>query len=105
MRLLYITFPNRDMARKTAHALVNEKLVACVNILNNITSIYSWQGEIQEEQEVLMIAKTSDAMTGAVIQRTKELHSYDCPCVISVKIDDGNKDFLKWVETSVKLPY
>jgi len=103
--LIYITVSNIDEARKIARILVEEKLVACANIINNVTSIYWWEEKLQEDQEVSIIAKTVKKLVDTVIKRVKQTHSYQCPCVVSVKIDDGNKDFLKWVASSVKLHY
>lgn len=105
MQIIYITFPSEDEAVKLSNTLVAEELVACANIFSPITSIYKWEGEVKNDKEVVVIAKTVDKLVDKVVDRIKGLHSYDCPCVISIKIDGGNKDFLKWVENSVKLPY
>ncbi|MCE3233270.1 MAG: hypothetical protein K0R98_1527 [Rickettsiaceae bacterium] len=105
MRVIYITHGSKIEALQLSTALVNENLVACANIIENMTSIYKWDGQIKQEAEAIIIAKTSDNLVASVIKRAKELHSYDCPAILSIKVDDGNKDFLKWVETSVKLPY
>jgi periplasmic divalent cation tolerance protein len=105
MHIIYITSASKEEALKISHALVGEGLVACTNIFENMTSVYKWEGQVREETEIVVIAKIADEMVEQVIDRTKQLHSYDCPCIIAIKIDNGSKDFLKWVETSTKLHY
>jgi periplasmic divalent cation tolerance protein len=105
MHIIYVTFPSKTEALNLSHTLIAEQLAACTNIYDNMTSVYQWEGQIREDAEVVVIAKTSDNLVETVINRVKELHSYDNPCIIAIKIDSGSKDFLKWVETSAKLPY
>jgi periplasmic divalent cation tolerance protein len=105
MHIVYITLSSKSEALQVSYTLVNEELVACTNIIDNMTSIYKWEGAVREDAEIVVIAKTRSELVETVIKRVKELHSYDCPCIISIKIDNGDKDFLKWVETSTKVPY
>ncbi len=98
---VYITTGDEDEARKIGRALVTERLAACVNILP-IKSIYRWQENIEEEGEVVMFVKTRDELTDRVIERVKELHSYEVPCIVSFPIAKGNPDYLKWIEESTK---
>ena len=99
--LVYITTKDDDEARKIGKALVEEKLVACVNI-HPTNSIYWWKGKIQEENEVAVLAKTKASLVDKIISRVKELHSYEVPCVISFPIEKGNPDYLQWIEESTK---
>ena len=99
--IVYITTEDEDEARKIGKALVEEKLVACVNI-HPVNSIYRWEGEIQEESEIAMFVKTKADLVGEVINRVKELHSYQVPCVVSLPIEKGNPDYLQWIEESMK---
>jgi periplasmic divalent cation tolerance protein len=105
MHLIYITFPHRQEAVKVANILVKANLVACANIYENITSIYKWEGEIEQTQEVTMICKTPDSAVDNVIQEVKQHHPYALPCIIAIKIEKGNEDFLKWVENCNKVAY
>ena len=98
-RSIYITTKDEDEARKIGRTLVEEKLAACVNILP-IKSIYRWEGEIEEEGETAMLVKTRAELADKVIERVKELHSYEVPCIVSLSIDKGNPDYLKWIEES-----
>jgi periplasmic divalent cation tolerance protein len=98
INLIYITAGDIEKAGVIGKVLVSERLAACVNIIDNIRSMYWWQGEIQDEREVIVIAKTKESLVPEVIEKVKSIHSYDCPCVVSLPIVDGNKEFLEWVE-------
>jgi periplasmic divalent cation tolerance protein len=102
INFIYITAGNRDEARVIGKALVSERLAACVNIIDNINSMYWWQGEIQDDREVILIAKTKKSLIPELIEKVKTIHSYDCPCVVSLPIVDGNKEFLEWVAEETK---
>lgn len=103
MHLIYITFPNKDEAIKVAHEIIKEKLAACANIYANVTSIYEWQGKVRQNEEVTLICKTSDDNVDEIIRSVKRLHSYDCPCIVAIKVEKGNEDFLKWVDNCSKV--
>lgn len=96
--LIYVTAGSRDEAVMLARSLVEARLVACANIIDGATSIYWWEGAVQEEREALLVAKTVSSNTDAVIAKVKELHSYSCPCVVAVPIAAGNPAYLEWIE-------
>jgi periplasmic divalent cation tolerance protein len=96
-RLIYVTASSLEEGKSIGRRLVEERLVACVNILPHMSSIYRWQGKVEEAEEVVMIAKTTEQLVERTIQRAKELHSYECPCVVAVPIVAGNPDFLTWI--------
>lgn len=96
--VVYITAPNEDEAGRIARTLVEERLAGCVNILREIRSIYSWQGRIEDESEVLMILKTRKSLFETLKERVKELHSYSVPEIIALPVIDGSEDYLKWLE-------
>ena len=96
--IIYSTTGDEKEARKIARKLVEEKLVACVNILPKIESIYRWQGNIEEDSECILLAKTTDKNIERTIQRIKEIHSYDVPDIVTIPITSGLKDYLNWVE-------
>jgi len=96
-RLIYITTDGTAEARMIGHALVEARLAACANILDPMTSVYWWDGKVQEGQETVLIAKTTAALVDTLTERVRDLHSYDCPCIVSVLIDGGNTAFLEWV--------
>ncbi len=95
--LVYVTAKDRGRALTIARALVAERLVACANVIDGAVSVYRWEGKVQEESEAIMVAKTIAAKMPQVIARVKELHGYDCPCVVSLPIADGNPAFLDWI--------
>ena len=96
---IYITTGDEDEARRIGRTLVEERLAACVNILP-IKSIYRWEDDVEEEDETVMFVKTRAELADKVIERVKELHSYEVPCIVSLPIAKGNPDYLKWVEES-----
>ena len=96
--MIYITAPGMEEAEKISRALLEEKLVACVNILDGMKSMYWWQGKIESASEVVLIAKTRESLVDRAIEKVKSLHSYDCPCIVSLPIQKGNKDFLEWLD-------
>ena len=95
--IIYITAGNMDEARTIGKDLVSNRLAACVNIIDNINSMYWWEGKIQDDREVIVIAKSRESLVPNLIERVKSLHSYSCPCVVSLPILDGNKAFLDWI--------
>jgi len=96
--LIYATTASRDEALAIARELVESRLAACANVLAGTTSVYHWQGEVCEEGEVSLILKTRDDLVDRVVEKVRELHSYDCPCVVSLPISGGNEAFLQWIE-------
>jgi periplasmic divalent cation tolerance protein len=98
---VYITTKDEEEARAIGKALVEEKLAACINI-HPIKSIFWWEGEIVEESEAAMFVKTKAELVDEVFRRTKELHSYEVPCIVSLPIEKGYPDYLKWIGQSTK---
>ncbi|HSR87525.1 MAG TPA: divalent-cation tolerance protein CutA [Pontiella sp.] len=94
---VYVTARDEAEAKKIARAVVDERLAACANVLGRIDAVYRWQGSVCEENEVALILKTSARRTSELIDRIKELHSYECPCVVCLPIADGNRDYLTWI--------
>ncbi len=94
---VYITAANSTEAVHIGEALVKKKLAACVNIIPNIHSIYEWQGEIQKDQECILIAKSQKKIFAQLKAEVLTLHSYSCPCIVLLPLEDGHTDFLEWV--------
>jgi periplasmic divalent cation tolerance protein len=95
--MVYVTTGSRAEAAKIGRTIVKERLAACANVVPEIASFYWWEGTVQEDSEASLILKTRRELTENVISRVKELHSYDCPCVVSFPIAGGNIDFLNWI--------
>lgn len=102
-RLVYITTDGADEARKIGRALVEARLAACANILDPMTSIFRWEGEVQEGVETVLIAKTTADRVEALTERVLSLHSYDCPCVAVLPVEGGNPAFLDWIAAETEI--
>ncbi len=102
LNLIYMTAGSREEARKIGKELVISRLAACVNIWDNMNSFYMWQGKVQDDTEVVMIAKTAENRVPALVEKVKSLHSYECPCIVSIPISGGNQTFLDWIAEEVK---
>ncbi|PYV97098.1 MAG: divalent-cation tolerance protein CutA [Acidobacteria bacterium] len=101
-RLVLSTAGSHDEAQQIAHALVEKKLAACVNIVPQIESIYRWKANVEQAQEWLLLIKTTAAAFANVSDAIKELHSYDLPECICLAIEDGSASYLKWITDSVQ---
>lgn len=95
---VYITAPDREKALALGRRLVEERLAACANVWDGMTSVYRWQGAIEEAREAVLIIKTRSELVDAVTARVRELHEYDCPCVAAWPIAAGNPPYLQWIE-------
>lgn len=102
VHLIYMTAGNKEEAKTIGKELVTSGLAACVNIVDNMTSMYMWENELQVDNETILIAKTEETRVPALIEKVKSLHSYDCPCVLSLPVSDGNQAFLNWIAAEVK---
>ncbi len=94
--VVYITCESRKQARKITKNLMKEHLIACANMMP-IESMFWWKGEIQKEEEYLLIAKAREEDFERLKIRAKELHSYQVPCIVSVPLLDANEDYLSWI--------
>lgn len=99
---VYITASSMEEAEIIGRNLVSRKLAACVNIIDNMKSIYHWEGKIENGDEVVLIAKTKEALVDELSENVKALHSYKCPCIVSMPISGGNPDFLNWIRNETK---
>ncbi len=102
--LIYITAGSMEEARQIGSDLVANRLAACVNIIDGMTSMFRWEGGVQDEKEVIVIAKTRESLVENLVKRVKDIHSYECPCILSFSVADGNPAFLDWIgeETRVR---
>lgn len=96
--VVFITASSEEEAAIISHGLVEARLAGCVNIVRGVRSIYIWQGKMEDESEVLMIAKTRRELFGPLLKRVKELHGYTVPEVIAVPIIEGSEDYLNWLK-------
>jgi len=102
-KLFYMTCKNKVEANKIAYALVKKDLVACANIIPNIKSYFKWNNKkINALKESILIGKTVKNNINKIILYVKKISSYDCPCIVFVDIENGNKEFLSWIKSSTK---
>lgn len=100
--MAYITAPSMEVAESLAEALVSERLAACVNLVSSVNSIYTWQGQTENEAEILMIAKTTQLVfEEKLIARVETLHPYDVPEIIAVPLMGGSPAYLNWISEMV----
>ena len=101
IRLVYVTTGSEDEAATIARKGVDERLAACANIIGGIRSIYRWKGKIEDDKEILLIAKTPAGGQNRLVRRIHELHSYEVPDIISLPIVTGHEPYLEWVGANV----
>ncbi|HEY3920257.1 MAG TPA: divalent-cation tolerance protein CutA [Stellaceae bacterium] len=94
---VYVTAADAAEAKTIGRQLVEERLAACANILPGATSIFRWEGKLEEADEAVLILKTTEQKLETLIARVKALHPYDCPCIEALPVVEGNRDFLEWV--------
>jgi periplasmic divalent cation tolerance protein len=97
---IYMTAGSMEEARSIAHTLVEERLAACVNVIDGMRSVYRWQDKVEEASEVVMIAKTSAGGFDALAARVRDLHSYDTPCIVALPLTDGDPGYLDWIRAN-----
>lgn len=100
--LVYMTAGSAEEAHRIGAVLVAERLAACANVIDGMTSIYRWDGEVRNDREAVLIAKTRGALVDALTARVKALHSYSCPCVVALPIAGGNAAFLDWIASETE---
>lgn len=103
-RIIYVTTSSRQEAEKIARILLEDRAVACANILEKMQSLYRWEGKVQSATESVLILKTASDRVEYVIGRVKELHSYDVPCALSIPIERGNEAFISWIIDETRPP-
>jgi len=101
IQFIYVTVKDMAEAEKIGRILVTEKLVACANLIPHITSIYLWKNALNVDQEVLLFLKTKSSLVEEVVARTKALHSYEVPCIVTYEAKNGNSDYLEWIRNSL----
>lgn len=95
--VLYCTVPNLEVGSSVARVLVQEGLVACVNLIPGLQSIYRWKGEICEDSEVMLMMKTVRSRTEEIAKRVKSLHPYETPELVALPVRGGLEGYLAWV--------
>ncbi|SME89883.1 divalent-cation tolerance protein CutA [Desulfovibrio gilichinskyi] len=97
--LIYITASDAEEARKIGCELLTRHFVACVNVIDKMESMYWWEGRLESSTEAILLVKTVPSLVGKVTETVKNMHSYDCPCIVAVESKEGNSEFFEWVES------
>lgn len=100
--IVLVTCAQKKEAQRIAEALVEKRLAACVNIIDKISSIFYWQGKIDSAKELLLVVKTKKTKLPKIIKLVKSLHSYNVPEIIAVPVISGDKNYLKWINDSIR---
>ena len=102
--LIYVTFSNKHEAVDVAKVLLEERLIACANINDKVTSFYRWQGELEETHETVLIAKTTSLLVKAAVSKIESMHSFQTPCILAIPVERASAAFAEWVaqETAKK---
>ena len=101
-QIVLCTCASQEQAERIADALVASRLAACVNILGGVRSIYRWQGKVESSAEVLLLIKTSAALTPQVQATISQLHSYETPEFLVLPVSGGSPAYLDWMTASLQ---
>jgi periplasmic divalent cation tolerance protein len=101
-QIVLCTVPDDAVAKRIASALVEERLAACVNIVQGVTSVYRWQGAVETAAELLLIIKTNAAVYPRLQDRLRTLHPYELPEIIAVSPAGGLPDYFAWITTALE---
>ena len=100
--IVFMTASNREEAVKIVRTLLEERLIACGNIMDPVSSFFWWKGKIEEEKEVLVIMKSHETLFKKLSKRVTELHSYDIPEILALPIVDGSASYLDWIKVCLE---
>ena len=100
---VYITCKNSEEALAIGKAIVQEQLAACANVLPQMKSIYMWEGELQMEEEAVLVLKSHAALFQELASHVKALHSYTTPAILSLPIVDGDQDYIEWMAGEMRV--
>lgn len=100
--IVLVTAPRIKEARDIAAALIKKKLVACVNIVEGVESLFRWQGKVDKAKEALLVIKSRKDKLPKIIKLVKSMHSYDLPEIIALPIIGGEEKYLRWIDESLR---
>ena len=102
--VVFCTVGNLESAESIAKALVESKLAACVNIIKNLTSVYTWENKLCQEDEILLVIKTRENLFEELKAKIIELHEYSLPEIIFLPVTNGHEPYINWVMNECKTP-
>ena len=98
--IVIMTTPNKSKAEKIIRKLLEEHLIACANVLDSVCSFFWWKQKIEQENEALVVMKSSKKLFKKIVQRIQELHCYDVPEILALPILDGSEAYLDWMKNT-----
>jgi len=101
--IVLVTASGVDEAQRIANALLERRLAACVNIIPGVRSLFWWEGRVDEAEEVLMLIKSRIDLLEGLMETVKKLHSYQVPEIVAITIHGGSKDYLKWLDSTLRM--
>jgi periplasmic divalent cation tolerance protein len=101
--IVLVTVSSGEEAKRISDILLGRKVIACVNIVQDVTSLYWWKGKLEQSKELLLLMKSRGELLDEIVQLVKENHSYEVPEIVAVPIVGGNADYLRWIEESVEI--
>jgi periplasmic divalent cation tolerance protein len=102
--LVFITASSREEAHAIGKTLIQEKLAACAGLIPGIESLYVWEGRFCDERECLLLLKSREDLVDSLILRVKALHSYKVPEILTVRVEKGNPEYIRWIDQSLGFP-
>ena len=100
--IVFCTTPSHEVSNQIAEKCIKKKIAACCNIIPGVKSIYEWEGKVEKSEEQLIIIKSTEDNFKAIENTINTIHPYDVPEIISVKINNGNELYLKWINQSIR---
>ncbi|TET24839.1 MAG: divalent-cation tolerance protein CutA [Candidatus Bathyarchaeum sp.] len=100
--IVLITASTKEETVRIVRTLLEERLIACANIMDPVSSFFWWQGKIEEEKEVLVIMKSHETLFKKLSKRVMELHSYDTPEILALPIVNGSPSYLDWMKACLE---
>lgn len=99
--VVFVTVSSTREGKRIAETLVRERLAACINVLRGLTSHYWWKGRVETSREELLMIKTRRSRFSALAKRVRALHSYTVPEIIALPVVSGQRDYLRWIDSSL----
>lgn len=100
--VVFVTAGSKKEAQKIAAGLIKQKIAACVNIVDKVDSLFSWEGKTQKAKESLLIIKSRKEKMARLIKLVKSLHSYTVPEIIALPVIAGDKPYLRWIDAALR---
>ena len=99
--IVFVTCESSEQGEKIAEVIVREKLAACVNVVGGVRSCYVWEGKLTWSDEAMLVIKTTQGRFGQLRDLVKREHSYELPEIVALPIEDGDQQYLDWIDERI----